>query len=98
MNMAALQVFTNHREASLLAKAEEYARDRFASHLFVEKLSPREATVLRMLEKGLTAEEIGEVLGSKLNTVRSHIRRIYSKLGVNSSIQAISIARRLDLL
>jgi DNA-binding NarL/FixJ family response regulator len=98
MNMAALQLPTNYKEASFLAKAEDYARGRFASKLLVERLSPREETVLRMLEKGLIADEICGVLGSKLNTVRSHIRKIYSKLGVNSSIQAISVARRLGVL
>jgi LuxR family transcriptional regulator, maltose regulon positive regulatory protein len=98
MNMAEQQLFTNHREASFLAKAEDYVRVRFASQLVVEKLSPREETVLRMLEKGLVAEEICTVLGSKLNTVRSHIRKIYCKLGVRSSIQAISVARRFGLL
>jgi DNA-binding NarL/FixJ family response regulator len=98
MNTAELQGYSTQKEASYLAKAEDYARTRFASQLLVEKLSPREETVLRMLEKGLTADEICDVLGSKLNTIRSHIRRIYAKLGVSSSIQALSLARRLGLL
>jgi DNA-binding NarL/FixJ family response regulator len=98
MNMASQLTFTNHREAGFLAKAEDYARCRFSSQVRVEKLSPREETVLRMLEKGLIADEISDVLGSKINTVRSHIRKIYCKLGVKSSIQAISLARRSNLL
>ncbi len=98
MNMAEQQIFTNHKEAGFLDKAEDYVRVRFSSQLLIERLSPREETVLRMLEKGLVAEEICEVLGSKLNTVRSHIRKVYAKLGVKSSIQAISIARRLGLI
>jgi DNA-binding NarL/FixJ family response regulator len=98
MNLAEQQIFTSHKEASFLAKADDFVRCRFGSQVLFEKLSPREVTVLRMLAKGLVAEEICEVLGSKLNTVRSHIRGIYAKLGVKSSIQAISVARRQGLL
>ena len=49
----------------------------------LELLSDREATVLRYLASRLTHEIAGELYVS-VNTVRSHVKAIYRKLGVNS--------------
>lgn len=47
-------------------------------------LSSREAEVFALLAKGRTAEHIGKQLYVSENTVRSHIQRIYRKMGVHS--------------
>jgi DNA-binding NarL/FixJ family response regulator len=94
-------VFAEYRacvEALFLARADEYAQNRFNIRFCVEGLSIREMTILRMLDKGLTAEEIAAVIGCSVSTVRTHTRNIYSKLGVGSSIQAVSLGRRMGLI
>jgi len=64
----------------------------------LEKLSPREIEVLRLVAQGYIAEEIGTRLGISVNTVRSHIRSVYGKLSVNHQGQAVSTAHRLGYL
>lgn len=61
----------------------------------VESLSPRESEILRMISIGLTNEEIAEQAFVSLNTVKTHIRNIYGKLGVVDRQQAILRAREL---
>jgi LuxR family maltose regulon positive regulatory protein len=64
----------------------------------VEPLSDRELEVLSWLSTDLSAPEIAAELVVSANTVRTHIKRIYSKLGVHSRYQAVERARELDLL
>jgi DNA-binding NarL/FixJ family response regulator len=54
----------------------------------VEKLSPREHEVLALLAKGRLYKEIADQLGITLGTVRTHQRRIYEKLHVQSRTEA----------
>jgi DNA-binding NarL/FixJ family response regulator len=52
------------------------------------RLSKRERSVLDCLSRGLTYEEVGRALGISVNTVRTHVRRLYSKLDVNTKVEA----------
>ena len=54
----------------------------------VETLSPREYEVLALLAKGCLYKEIADQLGIGLGTVRTHQRRIYEKLHVQSRTEA----------
>ena len=64
----------------------------------VEPLSDRERDVLRMLGSELTGPEIARELVVSLNTVRTHTRNIYAKLGVTSRRAAVRRAGELGLL
>jgi LuxR family maltose regulon positive regulatory protein len=64
----------------------------------IEPLSERELEVLQLISEGLTNSEIASRLYLSLNTVKSHTRNIYGKLGVHSRTQAASRARALGLL
>jgi DNA-binding NarL/FixJ family response regulator len=55
-------------------------------------LTPRELDVLRLLTQGLTSAQIAEQLVIGLVTVNSHVRSIYSKLGVTSRSAATRYA------
>ncbi|HEY1568828.1 MAG TPA: LuxR C-terminal-related transcriptional regulator, partial [Solirubrobacteraceae bacterium] len=63
-----------------------------------EELSPSELRVLRYLPTNLTRPEIAQELYVSINTVNTHIRNIYSKLGARDRSAAIQCARRLRLL
>ncbi len=65
---------------------------------WIEPLSEREVEVLQLIAEGLTNKEIGSRLYLSLNTVKSHTRNIYSKLGVNNRIQAVARAKYLEFL
>jgi LuxR family maltose regulon positive regulatory protein len=64
----------------------------------VEPLSEREQTVLRLLATELSGPEIAQELIVSLNTMRTHTKNIYSKLGVNSRRAAVRRAQELNLL
>jgi predicted ATPase len=61
-------------------------------------LTPRETDVLRLLAQGLTSSQIAERLVIGLVTVNSHVRSIYSKLGVTSRSAATRYALEHHLL
>ena len=63
-----------------------------------EALSQRETAVLRLIFIGLTNKEIAEQSFISMNTVKTHIRKIYGKLGVTTREQAILKARELNYL
>jgi LuxR family maltose regulon positive regulatory protein len=65
---------------------------------YFDPLSERELVVLRMLVTDLTTPEIAEDLVVSVNTVRTHIKNIYGKIGVHSRFEAISKAKELGLL
>jgi LuxR family maltose regulon positive regulatory protein len=64
----------------------------------VEPLSQRELEVLRLLTTHLSSTEIAEELIISANTVRSHIKHIYSKLNAHGRTDAIQRAKELHLL
>jgi LuxR family maltose regulon positive regulatory protein len=63
-----------------------------------EPLSGRELEVLRCIAEGLTYREVAERLVISLNTVRSHVKAVYGKLGVDNRTRAIEVARKRQLL
>jgi LuxR family maltose regulon positive regulatory protein len=63
-----------------------------------EPLSQAETRVLRYLPTGLTMPEIAEQLYLSANTVRTHLRHIYQKLGAHQRGEAVDRARALGLL
>ena len=64
----------------------------------VEPLSERELEVLRLLGTELDGPEIARELLVSLNTMRTHTKNIYNKLGVNNRRAAVRRAEELDLL
>ena len=63
-----------------------------------EPLSRAEARVLRFLQTSLSAPEIAGELYVSVNTVRTHMRHLYDKLGAHRRLEAIDRARALGLL
>lgn len=61
-------------------------------------LSVREIQVLELIAQGLRNKEIAPMLGIAEDTVHTHVKRIFSKLGVNDRTAAITVALRRGLL
>ena len=64
----------------------------------VEPPSPAELAVLRLLATDLTQREIGSELFLSMNTVKTHTRNLYGKLGVSSREEAVHQANVLGLI
>jgi LuxR family maltose regulon positive regulatory protein len=64
----------------------------------IEALSSRERDVLRLLGSELSGPEIARELVVSLNTVRTHTKNVYMKLGVSSRRSAVVRGKELDLL
>ena len=63
-----------------------------------EPLTPREMDVLRLLAQGQSNKEIARALHLVEETVKSHVRHILAKLGVQSRTQAVLAAIRLGIV
>jgi PAS domain S-box-containing protein len=55
-------------------------------------LTPRQAEVLDLLERGRTTRQIAEELHVSIETVRNHIRNILRAVGAHSRLEAVAIA------
>lgn len=62
------------------------------------ELSPRELEVLRLLPSALSQREMAAELYVSFNTIRTHTRVIFSKLGVTSRAEAVARGQELGLL
>ena len=63
-----------------------------------EELTRRERRVLQLLTSDLSERDIGQQLYVSHNTIHSHVRSIYRKLGVSSRAHALQRTRELRLL
>jgi PAS domain S-box-containing protein len=56
-------------------------------------LTPRQAEVLHMLERGRTTAQIAEELHLSRETVRNHVRHLLHAVGAHSRLEAVALAR-----
>jgi LuxR family transcriptional regulator, maltose regulon positive regulatory protein len=63
-----------------------------------ERLTPGELAVLRELPSLLSLREVAEARALSVNTVKTHLRSIYRKLGVEGRREAVEVGRRRGLL
>jgi LuxR family maltose regulon positive regulatory protein len=63
-----------------------------------EELTAREQAVLGLLTSGLSAREIGDELGVSRNTIKTHTKSLYRKLGATGRREAVARGRQLGLL
>ena len=76
----------------------EAARARAESGELLQPPTEAELAVLRLLATDLSIRQIGERLFLSPNTIRTHIRAIYRKLGANARSDAVARATALGLL
>jgi LuxR family maltose regulon positive regulatory protein len=61
-------------------------------------ISIREREILQLLSEGYSNREMSKKLSVSESTVKTHLGNIYSKLNVNSRMQAVSLAKQLKLV
>jgi len=61
-------------------------------------LTGREHEVLLHIARGLTTQEIADSIGLSPNTVKSHSRSLFSKLGAHNRVQALAVATERGLV
>lgn len=86
----------------MVHSGQQYVSSHVASKL-VERmhnpvLSERELEVLRSMAKGLSNQDIGTALNIGESTVKSHVTRILSKLGVSDRTQAVIVGVKRGLV
>mgnify|MGYP000427406534 CR=1 FL=1 len=86
-----LDFFPQSAEAISLSKIQN------RKSKIVESLSERELEVLKLLRGELSGPEIAQRLIVSLNTLRTHTKNIFNKLGVNNRRAAVRRAEELDL-
>lgn len=69
-----------------------------AQNVTTPALTPSETNILRHLASGATSEQIARELYVSVNTIKSHLRGVYRKLGVTSRREALVAARTIGLL
>jgi LuxR family transcriptional regulator, maltose regulon positive regulatory protein len=98
LRAAAKQGMARRYVGSLLAASDTTAERRPVKQNLIEPLSERELDVLRLLGTDLDGPDIARKLVVSLNTVRTHTKNIYAKLGVNNRRAAVRRAKELELL
>ena len=71
---------------------------RLAERMVRTDLTVRELEILKLLSKGPTNKQIGQVLGISDNTVRNHVLKIIEKLEVSDRTEAATVAIRRGLI
>ena len=66
--------------------------------MFVEPLTSRELAVLEYLPTMMTNTEIARHLLVSVNTVKTHLKSVYRKLGVERRRDAVVLAKQLEIL
>jgi LuxR family maltose regulon positive regulatory protein len=82
----------------LTALEEQPSLRQAAGPALLEPLSERELTVLRFLPTLMSNAEIGSEMFVSVNTVKTHLKHIYRKLGVSERRDAVRRGRELHLL
>jgi LuxR family maltose regulon positive regulatory protein len=89
---------TRYLEALVQQEAPLAQQPRQHEGHLVDPLSDRETVVLRWLPTRLSNAEIAGQLYISLNTLKTHLRHIYQKIGATNRREAVDIAESLDLL
>jgi len=90
------------KAVNTVAKGKKYIPPDIAGilseHLGEEELTPSEQTVLRMIVGGMQNKEIAFALDISENTVKTHIKNIFEKIGVSDRTSAATLAIKRGLV
>ena len=78
--------------------ASERADDQRASTCGCSRLSPRECGILELIGQGYSNKRVARALGITAETVKSHVKRVFIKLDVNTRAHAVARAQSLGIV
>ena len=87
-----------NRGAAITADVARIVVRSFHAFQGSDMLGRREKEVLEHLSEGLTSSEMAQVLGISAQTVKSHVKNIYKKLGAKKRSEAIARAKTAGIL
>jgi PAS domain S-box-containing protein len=82
----------------ILAFAARWSPSEFALLEPHPRLTPRQREILDLIAAGRSTSEMAEKLSISTETVRNHLRSVFTELGVHTRLEAIATAQRLGLL
>ncbi len=88
-----LAVLSHEERDTLVREWEQRHTDEDEVRTLLARLTPREAHVLAQLTHGKRVREVAEEAFVSEETVRTHVKSIFAKLGVNSQLAAVAMAR-----
>jgi DNA-binding NarL/FixJ family response regulator len=91
-------LFSSEELVELLRLAGQNREEEREARANIEQLTPREMEVLKALGEGLSNKEIAKSLHMSVDTERTHMMNILSKLGVHSRLQALLFAARYGII
>ncbi len=94
----AVELLRRYPDAGILGPRAERLRKAVEEAAGTEPLTPAERRILELLPTHMSETQIGERLFVSVNTVKTHLRAVYRKLGAASRAEAVARARELGLL
>ncbi|REK74376.1 AAA family ATPase [Paenibacillus paeoniae] len=85
------------KDTATIEEPSPFVRSGDQGHM-IESLTKRELEILEAISEGLSNKDIAELLGITETTVKTHVSRIFGKLGVKRRGQAVVRANELDLI
>lgn len=79
-------------------RVPQHLLDKIQQRKYLPALSPRELNVLELMKNGKSNRAIGVELGITESTVKSHVKNILIKMGVNDRTQAVTLAVQRGIL
>jgi PAS domain S-box-containing protein len=92
VEISAVCLYSGHRVVGVFGQVSDIEDE--AGPAPHPHLTPRQAEVLRLLERGLSTHQIADELHLSVETVRNHIRAVLRALGAHSRLEAVALARR----
>lgn len=71
---------------------------RLADRLVRPNLTPRELEILRLVAKGRSNKEVASAMFISEETVKSHMKALYQKLGVRDRVEAVSVSVKRGII
>lgn len=91
VDVSSVCLYNGHRVVGVFGQLVDVSED--AEPAPHPHLTPRQAEVLRLLDRGLSTHQIASELQLSVETVRNHIRGVFRALGVHSRLEAVAVAR-----
>lgn len=93
-----VRLFTPEQERAAISEFGQFVRRARETSHAAATVTAREREVLELICEGLTARQMATRLQVSQRTVEAHISKLYAKLGVKTTVQAVAAGRRLGLV